>query len=242
MPLKFTDEALHQQAIAEAKSKFAIWPSAYASGWATRRYKELYKAKKGRSAGAFKGRSDSLKNWFAEDWKAINSSGKIVGECGGGETRGKVKCLPASKARSLSKRDRSRLAKRKQKQDPKPRRSGSPVMVSSKLDAMDPTVLALAIDRINEKFGLRIDADRSIEKYIVWFAGRNTGTVVHATSRSGAISRARGKKVTGWEGKVDAARLCNDRELAMIKKGTWIRTRANGKETGGAYKFRSWMK
>ena len=99
-----------------------------------------------------------------------------------------------------------------------------------------------AIDRINEKYGLRIDSTSTVEKYIVWMAGRNTGAVVHATSRSGAISRARAKKVTGWEGKVDAARLCNDRELAMIKKGTWIRTRANGKETGGAYKFRSWMK
>ena len=98
---KFTDEGLHQQAIAAAKSKFKIWPSAYASGWMTRHYRQLYKAKKGRSGGAFKGRSDSLKTWFAEDWKAINSSGKIVGGCGDGVTSGKVKCLPASKARSL---------------------------------------------------------------------------------------------------------------------------------------------
>mgnify|MGYP000226281617 CR=1 FL=1 len=99
-----------------------------------------------------------------------------------------------------------------------------------------------AIDRINQKYGLNLDADTTAAKYLVHFSGRNTGTVVHATSRSGAISRARAKKVTGWEGAVDAARLCNDRELGMIKKGTWIRTRANGKETGGAYKFRSWMK
>lgn len=240
MPLVFTDEKLHQQAIEAAKRKFATYPSAYANGWMVREYKRRYLAKKGRSSGAFKGRSDSLDQWFAEDWKAINSSGKIVGDCGSGDTKGKVKCLPASKARSLSKKDRSRLAKRKQAQDPNPGRSGSPVMVSSKLDAMDPAVLARAIDSIEQKYGMRLDA--SIEKYIVWFAGRNTGTVVHATSRSSAISHAREKKVTGWEGKVDAARLCTDRELAMVKKGTWIRTRANGKETGGAYKFRSWMK
>ena len=240
--MKFTDEGLHQQAIAAAKSKFKIWPSAYGSAWMTRHYRQIYKAKKGRSGGAFKGRSDSLKEWFAEDWKAINSSGKIVGGCGDGETKGKVKCLPASKARSLSKSDRSTLAKRKQVKDPKPSRSGSPVMVSSKLDAMDPTVLARAIASIEQKYGLRIDSTSTVEKWIIWLAGRNTGAVVHATSRSGAISRARAKKVTGWEGKVDAARLCNDRELAMIKKGTWIRTRANGKETGGAYKFRSWLK
>ena len=99
-----------------------------------------------------------------------------------------------------------------------------------------------AIDRINEKYGLRVDSTATVKKWIIWLAGRNTGAVVHASTRSGAISRARAKKVTGWEGKVDAARLCNDRELAMIKKGAWIRTRANGKESGGAYKFRKWMK
>ena len=112
----------------------------------------------------------------------------------------------------------------------------------TKLDAMDPTVLARAIASIEHKYGLRIDSTSAVKKWLVHFSGRNTGAVVHANSRSGAISRARAKKVTGWEGNVDAARLCNDRDLAMIKKGTWIRTRANGKETGGAYKFRSWMK
>ena len=112
----------------------------------------------------------------------------------------------------------------------------------TKLDAMAPTVLARAIASIEQKYGLRIDSASTVKKWIIWLAGRNTGAVVHSTSRSGAISRARARKVTGWEGNVDAAGLCNDRELAMIRKGTWIRTRANGKETGGAYKFRSWMK
>ena len=156
---EFTDEGLHQQAIAAAKSKFKIWPSAYASGWMTRHYRQLYKAKKGRSGGAFKGRSDSLKTWFAEDWKAINSSGKIVGGCGDGVTKGKVKCLPAAKARSLSKKDRSTLAKRKQKQDPNPDREGAPVMVSSKRrDSMSPEVFAQAILSIEQNYGLRLDA------------------------------------------------------------------------------------
>ena len=156
---QFTDEGLHQQAIAAAKSKFAIWPSAYASAWMSRHYKQLYKAKKGRSGGAFTGRSDSLSEWFDEDWKAINSSGKVVGECGGGGTKGKVKCLPAAKARSLSKKDRSALAKRKQSQDPNPDREGAPVMVSSKRgDAMTPEVFAQAIVSIEHNYGLKLDA------------------------------------------------------------------------------------
>jgi len=219
MPIQFTDEKLHQKAIAEAKLKFKIWPSAYASAWATARYRQLYKLKHGRSTEAFKGRSDSLRSWFDEKWKAINSSGKIVGECGSGATRGKVKCLPEAKAKALSKKARALIAKRKQHGDPDPNRTGSAVMVSSRVDSSD-----------------------AVKKFIVWFSGRNTGAVVHANSRSGAIARARQKKVTGWEGKVDAARLCNERELEMIKKGVWIRTRANGKETGGDFKFRKWLK
>jgi hypothetical protein len=218
MPLKFTDDKLHAQAIADAKRKFRVYPSAYANGWMTKRYKQLYAIKKGRTTGAFKGRSDSLTGWFKEGWVGINSSGTIVGECGGGETKGKVKCLPKAKAEALSKRARAVLARRKQRNDPDPDRTGAPVMVSSKIDAADTN------------------------KWLVWFSGRNTGTVVHANSRSGAISRARANKVVGSDGKIDAARRCNDRELALIKKGTWIRTRANGKETGGAFKFRSWMK
>lgn len=214
MPLVFTDEKLHQQAVEAAKRKFAIYPSAYANGWMVRDYKRRYLAKKGRSSGAFKGRSDSLDRWFKEKWVGINSNGNIVGDCGDGVTKGKVKCLPESKARSLSKKIRAKLARRKQREDPDPDRKGAPIMVRSD----------------------------GVEKYIVWFAGRNTGTVVHATSRSGAISRAKTKKVTGYKGAVTAARLCNDRELDMIKKGTWIRTRANGKETGGSYKFRPWLK
>ena len=241
---KFTDEhrsdgntainaKLWAMCQAEAKRKFKIHPSAFSNGYASKIYKER--------GGTW--RSDSLKTWFNEDWKAINSSGKIVGGCGDGATKGKVKCLPAAKARSLSKKDRSTLAKRKQKQDPNPDREGAPVMVSSKKrgDSMTPEVFARAIASIEQKYGLRIDST-AVKKWLVHFAGRNTGTVVHATSRPGAISRARAKKVTGSGGGVDAARLCNDRELAMIKKGAWIRTRASGKETGGAYKFRPWMK
>ena len=135
---------------AEAKRKYRIHPSAFSNGYASNIYKKR--------GGTW--RSDSLKTWFNEDWKAINSSGKIVGGCGDGATQvGKVKCLPASKARSLSKKDRSTLAKRKQAQDPNPNREGAPVMVSSKKrDSMTPEIFARAIASIEQKYGLRIDA------------------------------------------------------------------------------------
>jgi phage-related protein (TIGR01555 family) len=52
----FTDKALHQQAVAAAKSKFTTWPSAVAGAYVTRKYKELYKRKHGSMEGAFKGK------------------------------------------------------------------------------------------------------------------------------------------------------------------------------------------
>ncbi|MEM9150636.1 MAG: phage portal protein [Cyanobacteria bacterium P01_F01_bin.3] len=39
------DADLHQQAISEAKAKFQIWPSRYATAWRDRRYKELCQSK-----------------------------------------------------------------------------------------------------------------------------------------------------------------------------------------------------
>ena len=40
--IQFTDKDLHQQAIAAAKSKFKVWPSAVAGAYVTQKYKELY--------------------------------------------------------------------------------------------------------------------------------------------------------------------------------------------------------
>lgn len=50
---RFSDKDLHKQALREAKAKFKIWPSAYGSGWLTKRYKELYQGKHGDLKGAF---------------------------------------------------------------------------------------------------------------------------------------------------------------------------------------------
>jgi len=134
---------------AEAKRKFQVHPSAYSNSFAAKRYKEL--------GGTW--RTDDLREWHAENWKAINSSGKVVGECGSGETKGKVKCLPEKKAESLSEEERAKLAKRKQRKDPNASRGGAPIMVSSKLDdlvsdSMTSEQLQYACDLIN----VRMDA------------------------------------------------------------------------------------
>jgi uncharacterized protein len=64
---EFKDKALHQQAIAAAKSKFKVWPSAVAGAYVTQKYKQLYKSKHGSMEGAFKGKKTTAAYFKKED-------------------------------------------------------------------------------------------------------------------------------------------------------------------------------
>ena len=143
--IAFKDKDLHQQAIATAKNKFKVWPSAYASAYMVKLYKELYKRKHGSSGGAFNNKdgeevhADDLEQWFKEEWVRIGANGEILGECGGREEKeGKPKCLPKAKAEAMSNEERQTIVARKRKSDPNPERKGPAKMVSSKVDAIDP--------------------------------------------------------------------------------------------------------
>ena len=147
----FTDEDLHSRAVAAAKAKFKVWPSAYASGYVVQSYKQMFKKKHGSLSGAFKGgdgeemHSDDLAEWFKEKWVRIGANGEIMGPCGGrGEKEGKPKCLPEAKAQSMSEEERQTIVARKRKADPNPERKGPAKMVSSKVDAKDPSVHSYA--------------------------------------------------------------------------------------------------
>ena len=141
--VQFKDKELHQQAIAAAKSKFKVWPSAYASAFMVKKYKELYARKHGSGSG-IKGDDgdityDDLDKWFKEQWVRIGANGEILGECGGrSEKEGKPKCLPKAKAEAMSEEERQTIVARKRRQDPNPERKGAAKMVSSKVDAIEP--------------------------------------------------------------------------------------------------------
>jgi uncharacterized protein len=64
---EFKDKTLHQQAIAAAKSKFKVWPSAVAGAYVTQKYKQLYKSKHGSMEGAFKGKKTTAEYFKKED-------------------------------------------------------------------------------------------------------------------------------------------------------------------------------
>lgn len=143
--VKFTDKSLHNAAVAAAKSKFKVWPSAYASGYVVQHYKAAYKKKHGSLSGAFKNdggeelHADDLDKWFKEEWVRIGANGEILGPCGArGEEEGKPKCLPKAKAQGMSKEERQTIVARKRRKDPNANRKGKAKMVSSKVDAIEP--------------------------------------------------------------------------------------------------------
>ena len=61
-----------------------------------------------------------LKKWRDQNWVRINSSGEIAGKCGTSkDKKNPDRCLPASKARSLSKNERRATAAKKKREGAK---------------------------------------------------------------------------------------------------------------------------
>ena len=123
----------------KVKSRYKVWPSAYASG-------ALVKCrKKGASnwGNSSKNESsileginqtdESLHDWFnKEKWVRMDTKGNIKGPCAREPGEGKPKCLPQSKAHSLGKKGRASAAARKRREDPNPERSGKAINVNTK--------------------------------------------------------------------------------------------------------------
>ncbi len=58
----------------------------------------------------------ALKNWVKQDWVRIGADGKIKGKCGTSkDKKNPDRCLPRSKAQSLSKRQLAATARKKKK-------------------------------------------------------------------------------------------------------------------------------
>lgn len=56
----------------------------------------------------------ALQKWLDQKWKRIDSSGNIAGECGtSSDKKNPDRCLPANKAKSLTKKQRQATAKKK---------------------------------------------------------------------------------------------------------------------------------
>jgi hypothetical protein len=61
-----------------------------------------------------------LQEWVDEDWVRIDSSGNIAGKCGTSKNKKNPdRCLPRSKANSLSKSERASTARKKKREGDK---------------------------------------------------------------------------------------------------------------------------
>ena len=121
----------------KVKSRYKVWPSAYASGAL------VQCRKKGAANWGNKNESitqeeydqldENLKKWFSDKWVRFGPDGKIRGPCArGSSSEGKPKCLPQSKAHALGKKGRASAGARKRKQDPDANRSGRAINVATK--------------------------------------------------------------------------------------------------------------
>ena len=58
----------------------------------------------------------ALKDWVKQDWVRVGTDGKIKGKCGTSKNKNNPdRCLPRSKAKSLSRRQLAATARKKKK-------------------------------------------------------------------------------------------------------------------------------
>ena len=110
---------------------------------------------------------EDLRKWFGKgpkgDWVRVGTDGKIKGDCAREPGEGKPKCMPRSKAHSMSKDDRATSARRKRRKDPVADRSGKggkPIMVKTdvKEAKQKPSAQDRFANRLNKTHGMDLDA------------------------------------------------------------------------------------
>lgn len=110
---------------------------------------------------------EDLRKWFGKgpkgDWVRVGTDGKIKGDCAREPGEGKPKCMPRSKAHSMSKDDRATSARRKRRKDPVADRSGKggkPIMVKTdvKEAKQKPSAQDRFANRLKKTHGMDLDA------------------------------------------------------------------------------------
>jgi hypothetical protein len=143
---KPTNPKLWSRAKSMAKSKFDVYPSAYANGWAAKWYKSKgggwKKKPKNESIQEDESMNEDLRRWFKEKW--VDVSKKVDGKhppCGRKDADGKSypKCRPSKKvsketpkvASSYDKDEKEKMVQQKrraEKKDPKIGKGNKPTM------------------------------------------------------------------------------------------------------------------
>jgi hypothetical protein len=115
----------------KVKSRYKVWPSAYASG-ALVKCRKKGAANWGNKTEDTELQQENLRKWFQDKWVRFGPDGKIRGDCARDDSsEGKPKCLPQSQAHALGKQGRARAAARKRRQDPDAERRGAAINVQT---------------------------------------------------------------------------------------------------------------
>jgi hypothetical protein len=133
-------EVRHDACYYKVRSRYRIWPSAYASGalvqcrkkgaknWGNTVKKEHAQPKLKSEAKLdpeVQALAEDLHQWFRQHWVRFGPDGVIRGDCARASSReGKPKCLPKKSAENLGKKGRASAAQRKRRQDPDKNRRG----------------------------------------------------------------------------------------------------------------------
>jgi len=126
------DPALYDAVVAEAKRRFDVWPSVYASSWVAKQYKR----RGGEYAGARPERG--LRLWYRERWVDLGRPlpGGGWAPCGRpkASTGRYPKCVPQARAEAMSEAERRDAVRRKRSAESEaPARKGrAPVRVQTK--------------------------------------------------------------------------------------------------------------
>lgn len=75
------NKALYDRVKGEAKRKFKVWPSAYASGWVVKEYKRRGGGFSNKATSGRKSRKSGIGRWFEEKWINVCKLPKKV-KCG----------------------------------------------------------------------------------------------------------------------------------------------------------------
>lgn len=73
--------------------------------------------------------------------------------------------------------------------------------------------------------------------YGVWWKNRSTATVVSAKNSAQAKSKALAKQKSGY-GNVKGVKLLDDKDANLARKGKWVRTRYDSKQSSQKSKYR----
>lgn len=116
------DEELYEQVKTEAKQRFAVWPSAYASGWLVREYKRRGGRYADDQYNVQHAQPTGLTKWFGEEWVDISrpiydKHGELVGyePCGRPHSSqvNYPKCRPIAEAMRMTRSEVVSAVKRK---------------------------------------------------------------------------------------------------------------------------------